>query len=81
MEQRGPVGKDADDIGAARDLSVEPFQVTGRPDSAPVRLGKSAKTVICSVASRSIDTGVIKAAPPLPVRPTTMPMPKETIEQ
>jgi hypothetical protein len=35
-EQGGGVGKDADDVGAALDLLVQPFQGIGRPDLLPV---------------------------------------------
>ena len=36
--QRGPIGEDADDIGAAADLSIEPFLGIVGPDLPPRRL-------------------------------------------
>ena len=36
-EQRGGVGEDADDVGAALDLLVHPLERVGGPDLAPVR--------------------------------------------
>ena len=52
-EQRGGVGEHTDDVGAALDLLVDPFQRVGRPDLLPVRDGKSAKAVTSTFAASS----------------------------
>src|SRR3712207_8200428 len=51
-EQGGGVGKDADDVGAALDLLVQPFQRIGRPDLLPVpdRKGGEGQQVLGRVA-------------------------------
>jgi hypothetical protein len=40
-DDRGPVGEDADDLGAAADLLVEPLERVVRPELAPVLLGEA----------------------------------------
>jgi hypothetical protein len=39
-EQGGGVGEDADDVGAALDLLVQPLERVGAPDLLPVRGGE-----------------------------------------
>ena len=61
-EQSGGVGEDADDVGAAFDLFVEPFQRIGRPDLLPVRnreIGEGGDVGVLRVAEGG-DDGVIR---------------------
>jgi hypothetical protein len=53
-EQAVGVGEDADDVGAALELLVEPLDRFGRPDLRQWAWGKSANAVSSSRASRSI---------------------------
>ena len=62
-DQGGPVGKDADDVGAAADLAVQPFLGVVGPDLAPDGFGEAVKAKMsaraasrCSATAGSLST-------------------------
>jgi hypothetical protein len=52
-DDRGPVGEDADDVGAAADLAVQPLERVVRPQLPPVLLRCAVKARISGPASSS----------------------------
>ena len=62
-EQRGGVGEDPDDVGAAFDFLVEPLERVGRPDLLPVRHREpgEGEQVVVGLAEHLLDLGQLLA--------------------